>query len=61
MADEFSDAIFAKVDVDDVEDVAAACGISAMPTFQFYKDGKKVDELKGADEAGLRRLIGKNK
>ncbi|KAK2899884.1 hypothetical protein Q8A73_013013 [Channa argus] len=34
--------IFLKVDVDDAEDVGPACGISCMPTFQFYKNGEKV-------------------
>jgi hypothetical protein len=27
------------VDVDDLDDVAADCGISAMPTFQLYSNG----------------------
>ncbi|KAK3606139.1 hypothetical protein CHS0354_010769 [Potamilus streckersoni] len=59
IAKEFSDAIFLKVDVDEVEDVAANCGISAMPTFQFYKNGKKVNELVGANETKLREMIEK--
>ncbi len=31
-----------KVDVDENADAAQAAGISAMPTFQFYKGGRKV-------------------
>jgi thioredoxin len=50
--------IFAKVDVDKAKDVAQACGITAMPTFQFFKDGKKVDEVKGADPQQLTTKIG---
>ena len=61
MAGEFPDVQFFKVDVDDAEDVAATCGIQAMPTFQVFKDGAKVDELQGADQAGLRTLVTKNK
>jgi thioredoxin 1 len=30
------------VDVDEVSQVAAQYGISAMPTFMFFKDGKQV-------------------
>ncbi len=28
-----------------------------MPTFHFYRKGKKINQMVGADEAGLRRLI----
>ena len=40
---------FYKVDVDECEDISEHCEISTMPTFQFYLNGKKVDELIGAD------------
>ena len=45
--------IFVKVDVDDLDDVAAECGISTMPTFQLYSNGVKVQEMTGADETKL--------
>jgi thioredoxin len=50
--------IFAKCDVDKAKDVAQACNITAMPTFQFFKQGKKVDEVKGADPQQLTTKIG---
>lgn len=50
--------IFAKLDVDKAKDVAQVCGITAMPTFQFFKGGKKVDEVKGADVQQLTTKIG---
>ena len=50
--------IFAKVDVDKAKDVAQKCGITAMPTFQFFKNGNKIDETKGADVQQLTTKIG---
>jgi thioredoxin len=50
--------IFAKVDVDKAKDVAQACNITAMPTFQFFTHGKKIDEVKGADPQQLTTKIG---
>ncbi|XP_028285603.1 thioredoxin b [Parambassis ranga] len=50
---ENKDVIFLKVDVDEAEDVSSACGISCMPTFQFYKNGEKVFEFSGANPKQL--------
>jgi len=61
MASENPDITFVKVDVDEADDVAAECGIQAMPTFQFYKDGSKVDEFRGANTAQLQALVAKHK
>jgi thioredoxin 1 len=41
--------------------VAAECGIQAMPTFQVYKSGKKVGELTGANKDRLAQLVSSNK
>ena len=38
---------FVKVDVDENQETAAACGINCMPTFQFYKNGAKAFEMQG--------------
>lgn len=61
MAGENPEAEFVKVDVDDADDVAQACGIQAMPTFQLFKGGVKVDEMKGADQVNLAALVLKHK
>ena len=54
MSDTYAGKIaFAKVDVDVVPAVAQMCSVSAMPTFQFFKKGQKVDELVGADPRAL--------
>ena len=49
MANEFTMVDFVKVDVDENQETAAACGINCMPTFQFYKNGAKTFEMQGAD------------
>ena len=53
--------MFIKVDVDENNETAEACGIEAMPTFQFFKNGAKVDELVGASEQALKDKIEANK
>ncbi|KAI1821663.1 thioredoxin-like protein [Xylaria intraflava] len=40
----FKDVFFAKIDVDDLPDVSQELGITAMPTFVLFKDGKQVEE-----------------
>merc|ERR1712188_355410 len=57
LAEEMEDVAFVKVDVDENEETAAACGIQAMPTFQFYKGGEKVFEFSGASEEKIREAI----
>ena len=43
--------------VDELPDVKERCEVQAMPTFQFYKRGKKVDELVGADMAKFAKKL----
>jgi thioredoxin 1 len=42
MSGNYTDVVFLKVDVDETEDIAAEYGISAMPTFKFFKNGQPV-------------------
>lgn len=49
---------FAKVNVDQAQDVAQQYGVSAMPTFMFFKEGKQVAVngqalIRGADPKSL--------
>ncbi|KAL3885560.1 hypothetical protein ACJMK2_025611 [Sinanodonta woodiana] len=50
-------AVFFKVDVDECQELAQREGISAMPTFNFYKNKVKVDSQRGADENALEEKI----
>ncbi|KAG0085538.1 Cytoplasmic thioredoxin isoenzyme 2 [Podila epicladia] len=55
--DDFADVTFIKVDVDEFPEVSEKAGLRAMPTFHFYLNGLKADELVGADNAKLIRCI----
>ncbi|GJN10056.1 hypothetical protein PR202_ga28115 [Eleusine coracana subsp. coracana] len=48
LAKKFTNAIFLKVDVDELKEVAAEYKIEAMPSFIFIKNGNKVDTIVGA-------------
>ena len=48
---------FVKVNVDEAREIAAQYGIQAMPTFLLFKDGKQVEEIKGADPRKLKTVI----
>ena len=55
------DVVFLKVDVDEAEEVAQEYNISAMPTFIFFKNGKKIDDFMGANSDKLKDMIKKHK
>ncbi|UZP39390.1 hypothetical protein NXS19_007206 [Fusarium pseudograminearum] len=48
---------FAKVNVDEAEDISQEYGIRAMPTFIAFKDGEKADEVVGADPSKLEQMV----
>ena len=56
----FPEAVFIKVDVDQNQETAQKCGISAMPTFKVYKEKAEVDHMKGANQKGLEALVQKH-
>ncbi|XP_004079889.1 thioredoxin [Oryzias latipes] len=56
-SDDNKNVVFLKVDVDEADDISSFCEIKCMPTFHFYKGGKKVDEFSGANVATLEEKL----
>ena len=44
-----------------VQETSATCNIRCRTTFQFFKNGKKVIKMQGADAAKLQELVDANK
>jgi thioredoxin 1 len=57
MSDEFGDAVFIKVDVDEVSEIAQRYQVLAMPTFLFLRGGKIVGRFSGASAEKLREML----
>ncbi|KAI3931372.1 hypothetical protein MKX01_040289 [Papaver californicum] len=53
----FTDAIFVKIDVDELPDVSREFGVQAMPTFILLKQGKEVDKIIGAKKDELEKKV----
>lgn len=57
----YDDVNFIKFDVDDDPQVAQELGVRAMPTFFFFKNGEKVQEVVGANPPAIEAAIKSNK
>ena len=60
MAEDMSNVVFLKVDVDEAEGIDEEFNISDLPTFVFLKKGEKVANLIGNDVEKLRDLVNKH-
>ena len=45
---EFKRIRFVRVDIEAVPAVAEKCNVKALPTYQLYKNGEKLEEMSGA-------------
>jgi len=59
LSEDYGDAHFIKIDVDEVPDVAQELAIRAMPTFIVFKNGEKVAEIVGANPPALKAAVEK--
>ncbi|XP_045601804.1 thioredoxin-like protein 1 [Procambarus clarkii] len=57
MAARFPNAVFLKIDVKECTAAASSQGVSATPTFIFYRNKTKLDSLQGADPETLEARI----
>uniref|UniRef100_A0A673IN08 Thioredoxin n=1 Tax=Sinocyclocheilus rhinocerous TaxID=307959 RepID=A0A673IN08_9TELE len=57
----YANVVFLKVDVDDAQDVAQSCDIKCMPTFHFYKSGKKLEDFSGSNKTKLEEIVNQHK
>ncbi|KAJ2713752.1 hypothetical protein H4R19_002088 [Coemansia spiralis] len=53
LASQYPDVGFYRVDIAQFADVAAQCRITATPTLQFYRNGRAVAEVKGANKKAI--------
>jgi len=60
LSSKYPNAVFLKVDVDQCQETAAGHGVTAMPTFMFFRNKTKLDKLQGADNKALEDMIKKH-
>ena len=49
--------ILFQVDVDQCQETAAGQGVTAMPTFMFFRNKTKLDKIQGADNKALEEMV----
>ena len=60
MAKKYKQIRFARVNVDDVQDIAMKYGVQSIPTFIMFKNGEIVDKMVGAvGEPGIHMICKK--
>lgn len=59
LATDFPHARFLRVEAEEQPEISEAYSVSAVPYFVFFKDGKQVDALEGADPSSLANKVAK--
>lgn len=57
LAEEYSNALFVKVDINEARDIAMKYSVRATPTFMSFSKGEKLDEWTGADPTLLKTNV----
>lgn len=57
LSQKYPSVVFLHVDIDECSEVATSEGITAVPTFHFIHNGKKVDQLSGANSSTLETKV----
>jgi len=57
LARRYPRAVFLKVDVDQCTETAASNGVTAMPTFIFFRNKAKIDRLEGGNPDALEQKV----
>lgn len=56
---EFASITFAKVNIDENEQIGSEVGIRSLPTFATFQNGNKLGEVVGASPQALEQLVRK--
>jgi len=57
LSDVYVQAVFLKVDIDHCREIAQAHGVTAVPTFIFFRNQVKLETVRGVDQVGLEAKI----
>ncbi|KAH7838725.1 hypothetical protein Vadar_030328 [Vaccinium darrowii] len=59
LSTDFPHALFLRIEAEEQPEISEAYSVSAVPYFVFFKDGKTVDTLEGADPSSLANKVAK--
>jgi len=58
---ENTDVAFYQINVDDNITTSQTCGVTCVPTFQFFRRCRKIEEFSGSNEQKVRDFLAKHK